>query len=176
MDPASLALPAAINGVRLIVSTYEGYERGRFMETDLAVREEIRRRTVMLGDHVNKVHTRAHREEMRKLRGAADQVMSTIQSLGDDSQYSITGTPKSKHEGTGRLSKKARKKLVDHDLRTLEMLVNSTRQANVLLESFGRDAEETDLIDLTDVLDASVGRARNHFRERNMFIDGLVKR
>ena len=52
-----VSLSSALNGVRVLLEAYEGYERARFLETDLAVREEVRRRTVMLQDHLTRLRT-----------------------------------------------------------------------------------------------------------------------
>ena len=48
MDVSTSTLAAAVQGVRALISAYEGYEKGRFMESDEAVRAEIQRRCEML--------------------------------------------------------------------------------------------------------------------------------
>ena len=45
MEPSTLALPVLINGVRALATAYDGYEKGKFLKSDQAVRGEIRRRT-----------------------------------------------------------------------------------------------------------------------------------
>ena len=44
MEPSTLALPVLINGVRALATAYDGYEKGKFLKSDQAVRGEIRRR------------------------------------------------------------------------------------------------------------------------------------
>ncbi|DAC51447.1 MAG TPA: hypothetical protein D7H97_01740, partial [Candidatus Poseidoniales archaeon] len=61
MDPTSLALPAAINGVRILVSAFDGYDKGKFIKSDKAVCEEIRRRSGMLQDHFERIHAHSHK-------------------------------------------------------------------------------------------------------------------
>ena len=48
MDVSTSAFAAAIHGVRTLISAYDGYEKGRFMKSDEAVRAEIQRRCEML--------------------------------------------------------------------------------------------------------------------------------
>ena len=48
MDVSTSTLVAAVQGVRALVSAYDGYEKGRFMKSDEAVRAEIQRRCEML--------------------------------------------------------------------------------------------------------------------------------
>ena len=43
MEMSSSALAAAVQGVRALISAYDGYEKGRFMKYDEAVRAEIQR-------------------------------------------------------------------------------------------------------------------------------------
>jgi hypothetical protein len=113
---------------------------------------------------------------MKELRGSCDEIFATIQSISGDAQFSVTGSPRSSHIEVGKLSKKAQKQLVNHDLSTLNLLVEVTRDANALLESLRTSEEEAELIIMAGGINDRIGRARNHFRERNMYIDGLVKR
>ncbi len=176
VDPASLALPAAINGVRLLVNAFDGYDKGKFIKSDKAVCEEIRRRSAMLQDHFERIHAHSHNNGLKDLRSSCDEIFASIQNIGDDAQYSVTGSPRTVHIDVGKLSKKAQKKLVNHDLTTLNLLVEATRDANVLLESLRTGGEEGELTNMAGMVHDRIGRARNHFRERNMYIDGLVKR
>ncbi len=176
MDPATLALPAAINGVRMLVTAFDGYDKGKFIKSDKAVCEEIRRRSAMLQDHFERVHSYSHNNGLKELRGSCDEIFASIQSIGEDAQFSVTGSPRTIHFDVGKFSKKAQKKLVNHDLTTLNLLVEATRDANLLLESLRTSGDEGELTNMAGMVHDRIGRARNHFRERNMYIDGLVKR
>ncbi|GEM_PF-221022 len=176
MDPTALALTASVNSVRILVSAFDGYEKGKFIKSDKAVCEEIRRRSEMLKDHFERVHAHSHKNGLKELRGSCDDIFTTIQSMSKDAQYSITGSPKTIHLDVGKLSKKAQKKLVNHDLSTLNLLVEATRDANELLESMRTDGTQGELTKKAQMVHDRIGRARNHFLERNMYIDGLVKR
>ena len=176
MDATSLALPAAINGVRMLVTAFDGYDKGKFIKSDKAVCEEIRRRSSMLQDHFERIHAHSHKSGMRELRSSCDEIFATITGIGDDAQYSVTGSPRTIHVDVGKLSKKVQKKLVNHDLSTLNLLVEATRDANLLLESLRTIGDEGELNTMAGLVHDRIGRARNHFRERNMDIDGLVKR
>ena len=66
MEMSSSALAAAVQGVRALISAYDGYEKGRFMKSDEAVRAEIQRRCEMVARHAEKlqgdVHQAGHRD------------------------------------------------------------------------------------------------------------------
>ena len=52
---SSSALAATVQGVRALISAYDGYEKGRFMKSDEAVRAEIQRRCEMVARHAEKL-------------------------------------------------------------------------------------------------------------------------
>ncbi len=127
MEPTTLALPVLINGVRALATAYDGYEKGKFLKSDKAVRQEIRRRTDMMRGHLERVQSRAHQDGNRVLRNECEQVLISLQGISDDAQMAVTGSPTSIHDGAGKLSRKGQKKIVEHDLKTLNMLVDCTR-------------------------------------------------
>jgi len=172
-----MSLGSAISGVKAIMSAYDGYERKRFLDTDFAVREELRRRTDMLTDHLNRVHDRLTRHEDQEAAAEVRDAKATLTGLAADVQFAISSAPTSAHTSIGRLGRSPRRQLVNHDLRTLEMLVSATRTCNDLLELSATSATpQEDVQALCARVHDQVGRARNHLRERNMFIEGLMKR
>ena len=173
MEPSTLALPVLINGVRALATAYDGYEKGKFLKSDQAVRGEIRRRTDMMRGHLERIQSRAHQQGDRKLRNECEDVLVTLQGVSDDAQMAVTGSPTSIHDGAGKLSRKGQKKIVEHDLKTLNMMVDCTRLINAILSP--GEVEIEGEISMNMVHD-KIARARNHFLERNMYIDGLVKR
>ena len=93
MEPSTLALPVLINGVRALATAYDGYEKGKFLKSDQAVRGEIRRRTDMMRGHLERIQSRAHQEGDRKLRNECEEVLVTLQGVSDDAQMAVTGSP-----------------------------------------------------------------------------------
>lgn len=169
MEPSTLALPVLINGVKALASAYDGYEKGRFMKSDQAVREEIRRRADMIRSHIERIMERHHRDGNREQRDECNSTLTSVHGISEDATMAVTGSPNSIHDGVGKLSRKGRKRIVEHDLKTLNLLVDTTRMLNLILSD---DEEAPSMADVHD----RIGRARNHFRERNMYIDGLEKR
>ncbi len=169
-----LALPAAINGVRMIMEAYDGYERGRFLDTDRAVREEIRRRVLMLQDHARRLEQICHEAGDAAARREVQQMLTTLGSISDDAAFGVGGDTSSRHSAVPRLNKKARNTLVGHDLATLNHLVDCSRMANDTLQAIREDdLGSGGMVGTVGQLHDKVGRARNHFRERAMCIDGL---
>jgi len=166
----------AILAVKTIFAAYSGYSKGKFSDTDRGVREEVRRRSTMLKNHLSNIHDSAHESRHRKARKETDKVAAICDQIQLDAQYSTARTPHSEHDGIGKMNKKNIKKLIDHDLSTLQRLVNCTNKVNEISDYQTREAEETELVSSLKELAQMCTGTRNHFLERNMLIDGLTQR
>lgn len=170
----------AIQAVRALLPqitslVYDGYDKGRFMKSDDALRAELGRRCEMLARHAEKLQTDAHTAEYKSARKVLSSIIDTIQIFQREIQFSISGSNVSSHSGIGKLKSKAIKKLVKHDSETLQSMVDCTRLVNAVAEKFVSVNEDV-LIGLISEWNQSITRCRNRFLERNMFIDGLTKR
>lgn len=175
MDVSSSAFAATVHGVRALISAYDGYEKGRFMKSDEAVRAEIQRRCEMLARHAEKLQGDVHAAGHRDARGSLDRMIDSINILRNEAQFSITSNHVSKHTGIGKLKGKAVRKLVHHDSEVLQALVDTTRMANELADEMSDLAEEAINSRIAD-WHQKLTRTRNMYLERNMYIDGLIKR
>ena len=174
MDVTSSAF-AGVQAVRAIISAYEGYEKGRFMKSDEAVRAEIQRRCEMLVRHTEKIQTDVHRSKNREARNMLDDMLDSITLLRNEAQFSITSNNVSQHKGIGVLNSKSVRKLVKHDGKVLQSLVETTRLANELADGLpGMDPEQVNQM-ISD-WHQKLNRTRNMYLERNMYIDGLTKK
>ena len=170
----------AIQAVRALLPqitslVYDGYDKGRFMKSDDALRAELSRRCEMLARHAEKLQTDAHTAGYKSARKVLSSIIDTIQIFQREIQFSISGSNVSSHSGIGKLKSKAIKKLVKHDSETLQSMVDCTRLVNAVAEKFV-SVDEDVLIGLISEWNQSITRCRNRFLERNMFIDGLTKR
>jgi hypothetical protein len=173
MDPV---ISASLTATKALWAAYAGYQSGKLKESDQALREEVRRRAEMVRNHLDSIHDEAHREGMRKLRRNINDAMQACDSLISDARYSISHTPDSRHDSAAKLNKKMLKKLIEHDLATLERLRDSTNSVNQLVHDLGKQEEENELIILAAQTRQKMTGAKNHFSERNMILDGLTRR
>ena len=170
----------AIQAVRALLPqitslVYDGYDKGRFMKSDDALRAELGRRCEMLARHAEKLQTDAHTAEYKSARKVLSSIIDTLHIFQREIQFSISGSNVSSHSGIGKLKSKAIKKLVKHDSETLQSMVDCTRLVNAVAKKFVSVNEDV-LIGLISEWNQSITRCRNRFLERNMFIDGLTKR
>lgn len=175
MDVSTTTLATAVHGVRTIASAYEGYEKGRFMKSDEAVRSEIQRRCEMIARHAEKLQGDVHTLGFKAARARLDGVVEAVHMLRTEAQFSVTSNHTSKHTGIGKLNAKSVRKLVTHDGEVLEALVGATRTANELAHIMP-GLEEPEILTLVADWHQQLTRTRNMYLERNMYIDGLTKR
>ena len=74
MEPVSIAIPEAVNGMKVLISAYEGYEQTRVRRTDLAVREDVRRR-------IHQVHRQVERWMIRAFANGEHHGMHRIRYI-----------------------------------------------------------------------------------------------
>ncbi len=175
MDFSTTTLATAVQGVRAIASAYDGYEKGRFMKSDEAVRSEIQRRCEMVGRHAEKLQGDVHALGFKSARSSLESMIEAVHLLRSEAQFSITSNHVSKHPGVGVLNAKAVRKLVKHDGEVLQCLVATTRTANELAEGM-LGLDEAGVMALIADWHQQLTRTRNMYLERNMYIDGLTKR
>ena len=175
MDISTTTLATAVQGVRAIASAYDGYEKGRFMKSDEAIRAEIQRRCDMVARHAEKLQGDVHALGFRSARSSLESMIEAVHMLRSEAQFSIISNHVSKHPGVGKLNAKAVRKLVTHDGEVLNALVSTTRAANELAKAMS-GLEESEVITLITDWHQQMTRTRNMYLERNMYIDGLTKR
>ena len=103
MDLGSSTLAVAIQGVRALISAYDGYEKGRFMKSDEAVRAEIQRRCEMLTRHAEKLQGDVHAAGKLDARRNLETMIESVNILRNEAQFSITSNHVSQHTGIGKL-------------------------------------------------------------------------
>ena len=90
MDVSTSTLAAAVQGVRALISAYDGYEKGRFMKSDEAVRAEIQRRCEMLARHAEKLQGDVHAVGNRSGRSSLESMIESINILRNEAQFSLS--------------------------------------------------------------------------------------
>ena len=172
-DPA---IKATIAATKVVWSAYAGYKKGQLGESDHAIREEVRRRGEMVRNHLEPVHDDAHRAEQTELRERITAAIEACDTFVDEARFSVSHTPMSDHDAGAKLDKKMVKRLVEHDLATLERLREATQAANRLAEASGRRGHVEEQITLASEVRQRMIGARNHFSERNMILEGMTRK
>ena len=171
IDPA---LSVAITATRVIFAAYTGYQKGKLANSDQGLREEVRRRAVGVKNQLHPLYKKVHRNKLRELRSDIQEVMDICDEFADSAKYSISHTPNSKHDAAVQLKKKSLKLLVEHDFNTLDKLVNCEKNISTLVGDIG--SEESLMIERVSEIRTMLIDSKNYFTQRNMIIDGYVKK
>ena len=165
MEPASIAIPAAVNGMKVLISDYGGYEQTRVRRTDRAVRKDVRRRIHKVHRQVERLMIRAfakgEHHEMHRIR----YILHNLRLFAQDAQLTIAGESRPKHDGIRRMTRKIQKELIEHDRETIAMLEHASQHLNATMATY----METRSVDL-DIIDGVLDKARSHFAERNRLL------
>ena len=169
-------ISAVITATRLIFTAYSGYQKGKLANSDQALREEVRRRCEAVRGQITPLYSQAHRNKQRNLRNSLQDIMDVCDQFIADARYSISHTPDSSHGAAVKLNKKSLKLLIEHDFDTLDRLVKCEEQIKVIAIDLGSAANEGDLCTLTSTTRVILTESRHHFAQRNMIIDGYVRK
>ena len=173
IDPT---LSVAITATRMMFAAYSGYQKGKLANSDQGLREEVRRRAEGVKDLLHPLYNKAHRNKLRNLRSEIQEVMDICDEFADSAKYSISHTPNSKHDAAVQLKKKSLKILVEHDFNTLEKLVNCEKYISELSQEVNSNVNEDVLIPHIGKIRTMLIAGKNYFTQRNMIIDGYVKK
>jgi len=173
IDPT---LSVAITATRMMFAAYTGYQKGKLANSDQGLREEVRRRAESIKNQLYPLYKKAHRNKLRGLRSEIQEVMDICDEFADSAKYSISHTPNSKHDAAVQLKKKSLKLLVEHDFNTLEKLVNCEKNISTLVVAGDISSKENSMMEEVDEIRTMLIDSKNYFTQRNMIIDGYVKK
>lgn len=174
MEP-NITLTAAITAAKTLFSAYEGYQRGKISETDEGIRDEIRRRSDMLRSHLENIHNIAYQEGMKGLRNEVQHTMESCNAVSDVAQFGSSYRSKGNPSIQGNLAKKRLKALVNHDLKTLELLAECVYNCNQLQDELIKGSNGEESIKMARHIQQKLTRVQNFLNDRNTVFDDLLR-
>ena len=173
IDPT---LSVAITATKMMFAAYSGYQKGKLANSDQGLREEVRRRAEAVKEMLHPLHKNAHRKKLRSLRSEIQEVMDLCDEFASSAKYSISHTPNSQHDAAVQLKKKSLKILVEHDFNTLDKLVNCEKFISEMTQKINNSSDENTLIQEIGEIRTMLIESKNYFTQRNMIIDGYIKK
>ena len=173
IDPT---LSVAITATKMMFAAYSGYQKGKLANSDQGLREEVRRRAEGIREMLHPLYKNAHRNKLRNLRSEIQGVMDICDDFADSAKYSISHTPNSQHDAAVQLKKKSLKMLVEHDFNTLDKLVNCEKSIPNVAQKINSSENENSLIVEVGQIRTMLIQSKNYFTQRNMIIDGYIKK
>ncbi|MBK54789.1 MAG: hypothetical protein CMB51_02560 [Euryarchaeota archaeon] len=163
-----------VRGVQLILSGYSGYAKGKRMEVDQLVREEIIRAGGRVRSHMQNIHDTAFREDKLQETRAAKQCMEECDMLTNDVEKSVSGMEHAFFSGQRSPSNADLKKLIKHDHDVIDMITKAVNLANSA-EHILATGEE-DLLTVIRQTTQKMTSCRGFFGARNNVLNGLRKK
>jgi len=154
-----------MRAVRLLLGGYGAYNREKRRETNVAVREEILRCCNRVRNHVENVHDSAYRDGNIEVARSCAGAVEEVDALRNDVNVAETGGEHPFFSQQISASKKTINELIDHDLRTLKMLVKAVNQSNELEKEHAASNSKATITAAKECRQI-VSSVRGHFSER----------
>jgi hypothetical protein len=116
--------------IQAILTGYSGYVKGKRIETDQQIREEIIRASTRCRQHIQNVHDTGLRQSNLPLAQACKSCLHEVDALIEDVDKSSSGARGAFFTSQKKLSNKNLKTLIRHDKEVIEMVTDAVRLSN----------------------------------------------
>ena len=157
--------------VQIILNGYGGYKKGKRVETDKQIRDEIVRTTIRVRQHMQNLHDRSVDEDNLNIVRNTRSCMQEIDALIEDVDKSSSGTQHAFFSGQRTISNKDLKALIVHDHEMIEMVTNA-----VNLSNDSERAQQQGSDELTSTIQRChqmISSCRGFYSERSTLLNGL---
>ena len=129
----------------------------------------------MLRSHLENIHNIAYQEGMKGLRNEVQHTMESCNAVSDVAQFGSSYRSKGNPSIQGNLAKKRLKALVNHDLKTLELLAECVYNCNQLQDELIKGSNGEESIKMARHIQQKLTRVQNFLNDRNTVFDDLLR-
>ena len=129
--------------IQAILTGYSGYIKGKRIETDQQVREEIIRASTRCRQHIQNIHDAGLRQSNMHLAKECKSCIHELDALIEDVDKSSSGARGAFFTSQKKLTNKDLKTLIRHDKEVIEMVTEAVRLSNDAERSMQQGSEET---------------------------------
>lgn len=129
--------------VQAILTGYSGYIKGKRIETDQQVREEIIRASTRCRQHIQNIHDAGLRQSNMHLAKECKSCIHELDALIEDVDKSSSGARGAFFTSQKKLTNKDLKTLIRHDKEVIEMVTEAVRLSNDAERAMQQGSEET---------------------------------
>ena len=157
--------------VQILLKGYSGYKKGKRIETDKQIREEIVRTSIRARQHMQNIHDRSVDDDNIQAVRNTRSCMQEIDALIEDVEKSSSGTTHAFFAGQRTVSNKDLKALIVHDHEVIEMLTGAVNLSNDSERALQQRSEE--LIPTIQRCQQMISSGRGFYTERSNLLNGL---
>ena len=162
-----------VRGIQLVLSSYEGYTKGKRREADKLIREELKRAGTRARNHLSNIQDIAFKNDQMSMARIAKLAMTEIDELIEDVDKSVTGMNHAFFSGSRSVKVSDLKKLIKHDHDVIEMVTKAINIANSAEHAFSTNKSSDDVISLIQQCQQMVTSCQGFFTSRNKILGGL---
>ena len=162
-----------VRGIQLVLSSYEGYTKGKRREADKLIREELKRAGTRARNHLSNIQDIAFKNEQINIARIAKLAMTEIDELIEDVDKSVTGMNHAFFSGNRSAKVSDLKKLIKHDHDVIEMVTKAINIANSAEHAFSTNKSDDDVIGLIQQCQQMTTSCQGFFTSRNKILGGL---
>lgn len=129
--------------VQAILTGYSGYIKGKRIETDQQVREEIIRASTRCRQHIQNIHDAGLRQSNMHLAKECKSCIHELDALIEDVDKSSSGARGAFFTSQKKLTNNDLKTLIRHDKEVIEMVTEAVRLSNDAERAMQQGSEET---------------------------------
>ena len=104
-----------VRGIQMVLSSYEGYTKGKRKDADKLIRDEIKRAASRARNHMTNVHDSAFKDGAIPIARAAKSACTELDALIEDVDKAATGMSHAFLSGARSASNSDLKALIKHD-------------------------------------------------------------
>lgn len=162
-----------IRGIQLVLSSYEGYTKGKRREADKLIRDEIKRAGLRARNHISNIHDIAFKTERLDVAKIAKLATTQIDNLVEDVDKSVTGMNHAFFSGSRSAKVSDLKSLIKHDHEVIEMVTKAINIANSAEHAFSSNESDDDITSLIQQCQQMITSCQGFFNSRNKILGGL---
>lgn len=162
-----------IRGIQLVLSSYEGYTKGKRREADKLIRDEIKRAGLRARNHISNIHDIAFKTERLDIAKIAKLATTQIDNLVEDVDKSVTGMNHAFFSGSRSAKVSDLKSLIKHDHEVIEMVTKAINIANSAEHAFSSNESDDEITSLIQQCQQMITSCQGFFNSRNKILGGL---
>ena len=162
-----------VRGIQMVLSSYEGYTKGKRRDADKLIREEIKRAGTRARNHLTNIQDISFKNDQIGIAKIANLAIAEVDSLIEDVDKSTTGMNHAFFSGNRSVKVSDLKKLIKHDHDAIDMVTKAINISNSAEHALNTGSSSEDVRLLVQQCQQMITSCRGFFNSRNTILGGL---
>ncbi len=162
-----------IRGIQMVLSSYEGYTKGKRREADKLIRSEIKRAGTRARNHITNIQDIAFSNDQISVAKIAKLATTEIDALIEDVDKATSGMNHAFFSGARSIKVSDLKNLIKHDHDVIDMVTKAINISNSAEQAYNTGRTEVEVKNLIQQCQQMITSSRGYFNSRNKILGGL---